>query len=98
MATAAMVDPGPTGVSRLSIIDKASAEGVHRSMARSASSRRGAPGAVGGAAGSCRAAPAPTGRPAAVWAPRAGAPLHAARAAPPPHLGGHGVYPAGREN
>ena len=28
MATAAMVDPGPTGVSRLSMIDKASAEGV----------------------------------------------------------------------
>ena len=40
MATAAMVDPGPTGVSNPSIIDKASAGGVHKSTTRSASSSR----------------------------------------------------------
>ena len=39
IATAAMVEPGPTGVSRPSTVIRASACGVHRSMTRSASSR-----------------------------------------------------------
>src|SRR6266576_3211068 len=46
MATAAIVEPGPTGVSSPSIVQSASAAGVHRSMTRSTSSRRRLPTAA----------------------------------------------------
>ena len=49
MATAAIVLPGPTGVSRPSTVTSASADGVHRSMTRSASSRRRLPTIESGA-------------------------------------------------
>jgi len=50
IATAATVEPGPTGVSRPSTTFSASASGVHRSMTRSASSRRRVPVIAFGAA------------------------------------------------